>query len=186
MLGFEPRRPLDCVLVVDEGEDRLDGRLVVADRPQGQRHGLVHNLEHPAAGQLLVLHQRDVGLDAGGVAVHQEGDRAGRGEHGGLGVAEAMRPATGEHVVPDLPGRLMQIPRAGGVDRLDRVAVHLHHLEHRLAIGREALEGADRGGEFGARAIGSPVEDRRQGPAQPSSGGAVVGQAVGHQQAAEV
>src|ERR671911_393320 len=44
----------------------------------------------PAADQLLELHEREVGLDAGGVTVHQERDRPGGGEHGRLGVPVAV------------------------------------------------------------------------------------------------
>src|SRR5262249_37351130 len=40
--------------------------------------------------QLLVLDERDVRLDAGGVAVHHEGDGAGRGDDRRLGVADAV------------------------------------------------------------------------------------------------
>jgi hypothetical protein len=69
---------------------------------------------------------------------------------------------------------------------LDRVAVHLHHPQHRLAVGGEALEGAHRPGQLGARAVGRAMEDCRQGAAQAAAGVAVVGQPVGHQQAAEV
>ena len=66
---------------------------VVAQGSQGQRHRLVDDLQHPAAGQLLVLHQGDVRLDARRVAIHHEADRAGGGQHRGLGVAEAVAAA---------------------------------------------------------------------------------------------
>ncbi len=186
VLLLEPRRPFDCVVLVDIGQDSFDRRLVVAERPQGERHGLVDDLQHSAAGELLVLHQRDVGLDSRRVAVHQEADRAGRGEHGRLRVSVAVLAATREHVVPDLPGRVAEILRARRVDAVDGGAMHLHDVEHRLAIHGEALEGTDGRGEFGARAIRGTMEDRREGAAEPAAGIAVVGEPVGHQQAAEV
>ena len=47
-------------------------------------------LRKPLADQLLVLDQGDVGLDAGRIAIHHEGDRAGGSEDGGLRVAVAV------------------------------------------------------------------------------------------------
>ncbi len=61
----------------------------VAELDQRLRHGVVDDLDHAAADQLLVLHQRQIRLDAGGVAIHHEADGAGGREHGGLRVAEA-------------------------------------------------------------------------------------------------
>ena len=186
MLPLQAGGGLDRVVLVDEGQDALHRRLVVAERPQRQRHGLIHDLEHAAARELLVLHQRDVGFDAGGVTVHQERDRAGGGEHRGLSIAVAMLPTTGEHLVPHLAGGIVQILRARRVDLLDRIAVHLHHAEHWLPVGGEALERSHRRGELGAGAVGNPMQDRRNRPTEPAAGVAIVGEAVGHQQAAEI
>ena len=186
MLVPEAGGALDRVVLVDVGQHALDRRLVVAQRPQGERHRLIHDLQHATAGELLVLHQRDVGLDARRVAVHEEADGACRCEDRGLGVAIAVLAATGEHVVPDPPGGVVEIARARRIDLLDGAAVHLHHVEHRVAVGGETLERADRRGELGARAVGGTVEDRGERPAQPAARVAVVGDAVGHQQAAEV
>ena len=57
---------------------------------QRRLDALVGDLEVAAAGELLELDQREIGLDAGGVAIHQQPDGAGRGEQGGLGVAIAV------------------------------------------------------------------------------------------------
>ena len=59
-------------------------------RRSAARHRLVDDLQHAAAGEQLVFHQRDVGLDAGGVAIHEEADGAGGREHGDLRVAVAV------------------------------------------------------------------------------------------------
>ena len=80
------RRPADRV-----GDDVGDLLLVVAERAQGLGHGAVDDLEIAAAGELLELDQREVGLDAGGVAIHDEADGAGRRDHRDLRVAIAMR-----------------------------------------------------------------------------------------------
>jgi hypothetical protein len=57
---------------------------------------LVDDLEIAAAGELLELHQREVGLDAGGVAIHDEADRARGRDDRRLGVAIAVLLAEGE------------------------------------------------------------------------------------------
>ncbi len=56
----------------------------VAEPLECVRNALVHDLEVTATCELLELHQREVGLDAGRVAVHQKADRSGRRQHGGL------------------------------------------------------------------------------------------------------
>ncbi len=68
-------------------------------------HRLVDDLEVAAAGELLELHEREVGLDAGGVAVHQEPDGAGGREHGRLRVAVAVLLAQRTAEVPVLAPR---------------------------------------------------------------------------------
>ena len=82
------------------GHDLGDLGLAVAERAQRLRHGLVDDLEVAAAGELLELHQREVGLDAGGVAVHHQADGAGRRDHGGLRVAVAVLLAERQRACP--------------------------------------------------------------------------------------
>ena len=74
--------------------------LVVAERAQGLGHGAVDDLEIAAAGELLELDQREVGLDAGGVAIHDEADRARRRDDRDLRVAIPMLFAERERIVP--------------------------------------------------------------------------------------
>ncbi len=64
------------VYVAHDGVGLLVG---IAELEEGAGDGIVHDLDHAAAYQLLVLDQRQVGLDAGGVAVHHEADGAGGG-----------------------------------------------------------------------------------------------------------
>ena len=85
------------------GLDLGDLALAIAERAQRRGHRVVDDLEVAAAGELLELHQREIGLDAGGVAIHDEADRAGRRDHGGLRVAIAVLLAERERRVP---GRL--------------------------------------------------------------------------------
>ena len=71
----------------------------VAEPRQRRRHGAVDDLEVAAAGELLELHQREVGLDAGGVAIHHQADGAGRRDDGHLGVAVAVGFAQLDHAI---------------------------------------------------------------------------------------
>ena len=87
------------------GLDLGDLGFAVAERAQRLRHRAVDDLEVAAAGELLELHQREVGLDAGGVAIHHQADGAGRRDHGGLRVAVAVLLAERERVVPGAPWR---------------------------------------------------------------------------------
>ena len=63
----------------------------------------------PPPGEQFVFHQRDVGFDAGGVAVHEERDGAGRRQHGDLRVAIAMLPASLQRAVPAVARFFLQI-----------------------------------------------------------------------------
>ena len=90
VLWLEVRRTLDGLALVDVGEDLLDLLRAVAELAQGGRDGLVDDLDEALADELLVLDERDVGLDAGRIAIHHERDRAGGREHGHLGVAVAV------------------------------------------------------------------------------------------------
>src|SRR5262249_53082305 len=105
-------------------------------------------LYHAAADQLLVLHQRQVGLDAGGVTVHHEADSAGWRENGDLRVAVAVILTVVERLVPAVAGsfdELRKLRDGGGygpaalvTDIVDRSAMHADHVEERLAIHIEA------------------------------------------------
>ena len=104
----------DRVFLGNVGQDRLDLRLVVAKRFQRQRHRLIDDLQHAAAGELLVLHQRDIRLDAGRVAIHQEADRAGRSQHRGLGIAETVDFAPASTSSHTFRGRSLDTPGTQG------------------------------------------------------------------------
>jgi hypothetical protein len=84
--------------------------LAIAERGQRLGHAAVDDLEIAAAGQLLELDQGEVGLDAGGVAIHHQADGAGGRDHGGLGIAEAMGLAERQRLVPGALGGLAPAP----------------------------------------------------------------------------
>ena len=85
---------------VDVGDDGLDVGVGVAELEERAGDGVVDDLDHAAADELLVLDEGEVGLDAGGVAVHHEADGAGGREDGDLGVAVAVLLAVGEGLIP--------------------------------------------------------------------------------------
>ena len=92
------------------GDDLGDLRLVVAERAQRLGDGAVDDLEIAAAGELLELHQREVGLDAGRVAIHHEADRAGRGDDGDLRVAVAVLSPSSSASLPRARARRRRAP----------------------------------------------------------------------------
>ena len=102
--------------------DLGDLAFAVAERAKCGRHRLVDDLQVAAAGELLELHQREIRLDAGGVAIHHEANGAGRRDHGGLRVAEAVGFAERKRVVPGLRRMRDDVGlRAGGVVERHRV-----------------------------------------------------------------
>ncbi|MBV6489794.1 MAG: hypothetical protein CNCCGFBP_00168 [Fimbriimonadaceae bacterium] len=92
--------------------DILDLLLAVTEPSQRGRDGLVDDLEVAPSRQLLELDEREIGLDAGGVAIHQEPDGSRRSEHGHLGVAEPVSIAQRGSAVPRLTGCLEHVRRA--------------------------------------------------------------------------
>ena len=181
-------RPFDRLVLVDVVDDGVDLRLAVPELPERHRHGLVDDLHQPAADQLLVLDQRDVGLDARRIAVHHEPDRTGRREHGRLRVPESELLADLDGVVPRGLRRLIQIGRdVARVDVAQRVAVLPHDAEERVAVllvpgERTAVVASDPR----RLRVGFAGHQRRQRRRHVAAGVAVVRQAARHQQRAEV
>ena len=136
VLWLEVRRALDGLVLGQVGEDLVDLFRAVAELAQGRRDGLVDDLEEALADELLVLDERDVRLDPGRIAIHHEGDRAGRGEDGDLGVPVAVGLAELERLVVDGAGRGDHVLRDGlvGRDQVGGVAVLVDDPQERLAV----------------------------------------------------
>src|SRR3984893_9086257 len=131
----ELRRALDSVVLIEVLDDFLDLFGIVADALERARDRLVDDFQHPAADQLFVFHQRDVGLDAGGIAIHHERDGAGRGDDGCLRIAISRGLAKTQRLVPRLARRAQQIERhIRRVELVSMTAMTLDDLEHGLAI----------------------------------------------------
>src|SRR5215472_4820382 len=92
-------------VALDGGD--LDG--VVAECGERLRHRMVDDLEIAAAGELFEFDQREIGLDAGGVAIHDQADRAGGRDDRRLGIAEAVLFAERQRGVPTLSRRRYQL-----------------------------------------------------------------------------
>ena len=135
VLVLQARRPLNGLLLVDVLEDR--GNLLSAVAELGERlwDRLVDDLEEAFADELLVLDERDVWLNARGVAIHHEGDRPGWGEHAHLCVAIAVHRAELKRSVPRIRCRLGEILRQRcRWDLVRGVAVLADHAEERLLV----------------------------------------------------
>ena len=188
VLLLQPRRALDGLVLVDVGHDLLDGLLVVPQLLERGRHGVVDHLQHAAADQALVLDQRDVGLDAGGVAVHHEADGARGGQHRRLRVAVAEHLAAVHGGVPLVAGGLKQVlvVHAAVGDVLRRAAVAADDAVHGLGVRLVALKGTHALGQARAHGIRAAGHERRDGRRVAAALIAVVRQPVAHEQRAQV
>ena len=191
---------LDGVVLLNVRDDGGDLAVTVAEAIECFGHSAIYELQHAATGEQFVLHQGDVGFHASSVAVHEEGDRSSRREHGDLRVAIAMLPAFGESAVPGAEGFLLEIVElAAGLNGFHGVAVLLHHAERGFDVvlrDRLAHAGATRvlvtlkgthvRRDVGALLIGFTRHDGRDGAGERTAFVAVVSQAVAHDERAEV
>ena len=137
VLIAKPRSTLDRAPLLDVGGDRACLGLRVPESSQRGRNGPVDELQHPAAHELLVLHERDVRLDTGGVAVEHEADRPGGGEQAHLGVAVSVIGAKRQGVVPRLARGGEQARRDELVaDPVGELAMHVDDAVVRILVPR--------------------------------------------------
>ena len=148
----------------------------VAERAQGFRHRLVDDFEVAAAGEFLEFNEREIGLDAGRVAIHHEADGAGRRDDGRLGIAIAMLLTEFEGAVP---GPSRRVAKAsvfeGGVVQRHRCNGELfiklclavrgapmvaHDAQHVVGVRLVTRERPEFGGHLGARRVGNAGHDR--------------------------
>ena len=184
------------------GLDLGDLAFGITERTQGIGNSAVDDLEVAATGKLLELHQREVGFDAGRVAIHHEADRAGRRDNGGLGVAVAVLFAEFQRLVPGGSGVGDEVLiRAIGMDEGNRVdrqafitigqtmggaAVVADDAQHVVAVRRKAGEGAKLAGHFSRGGVGNARHDRGQRTGNGAAFVAVIGNARRHQEAADI
>ena len=83
------------------GGNGVDLGLRISECAQSRRNGPVDDFEIAAAGKPLEFDEREIRFDPRRVAIHEEANRAGRGDGGDLRVAIAMPVAHGESLFPD-------------------------------------------------------------------------------------
>ena len=201
-LVVDPGRALERAVADGIADHVLDLGLAIAQGAERLRHRVVDDPEIAAAGERLELHQREVGLDAGGVAVHHQADGAGRRDHRGLGVAVAMKLAGLQRAVPCPSGRRDQlgVGTRSGVQRHRAhrkpfvvlvfapggAAVVANDAQHRLAVVCESGERAQLFRHFRRGGVGRAGHERGDRGGERAALVAVIGQARGHQEAADV
>src|SRR6266511_4460375 len=182
------------------GDDAFDFLSAIAQAFEGLGHGAVHNFQHAAAGEQLVFHQSNVRLDARGVAVHQERNRARGGEHGDLRVAIADLFAAGERALPAGTGLLLQVIEIfARMDVFHGVAVEPDHPQYGLEVvlperlgdvGTARIvaagEGSENCGDRGPLLICVAGHGRRDGASQRAAWIRIVRQTVTHDERAEI
>ncbi len=187
VLGRHVGRTDDRHVLVDVGDDVVDLVRAVAELGQRPWHRLVDDRHRAAADQLLRLDEAQIGLHSRGVAVHEQADGPRRRQHRGLRVAHAVGLGQVDRLVPGLLRRREQL---GGhdvlVDACRLRLVHAQHVEHRLAVLVVAGEGSHAGRRAGGGGVGVARQQRRDGGRPRPPGVGVVGQALRHQQRAEV
>ena len=148
MLRLDAGRALNGSGGVNVADDRIDLVVVVAELEERSGNRVVDDLDHAAADELLVLDEREVRFDAGGVAIHHEADGAGGREYGGLRVAISVAFAVDESHIPAFAAGINEgfelrhdegiAAEARFADVVDFGAMHTNDIEKRLAIDVEA------------------------------------------------
>ncbi len=147
MIVLDVRRAFDGAGGVDVADDGVGLLVRVSELEERGGHSVVYDLNHASADQLLVLNQRQIGLDASCIAVHHETDGAGGGEDCDLGVSVAVLFAVGEGFVPALFAGF--VDGTGDVRFVDAVhgrAVHADYVEEWLAV--DVPAGASSAGHY--------------------------------------
>src|SRR6185312_13113752 len=135
VLRPQSRRALNRAGGIDVADDGLHLLRRIAEPHERLGHRLVHDLDHAAAHQLLVLHERQIGFNAGRIAIHHEADRAGRRDHRDLTVAVSEFLT---RLIGFFPDFLRAAVHVGGniavIDAAHRIAVHADYFEERLDV----------------------------------------------------
>src|SRR5215471_10086935 len=74
----------DRAIVIDEFDNGFHRWIVISEFLERGGDRVIHNLDGAATDEFLVLDQRQIRFDTGGIAIHHESDRTGRSEHRSL------------------------------------------------------------------------------------------------------
>ena len=108
---LDVRRAFDGFVLVDVFYDLLDLLDVVSQSFERAGYGVVDDFQKTAPHELLVLDERDIRLDSGGVAIHHERDGTGGREHGNLRVFHSIFFGFTASLIPGFSGRRQKIER---------------------------------------------------------------------------
>src|SRR6185369_7321139 len=208
MLVLDMRRAFDGSGGVDEADDGVALVFGVAELEERRWNRLIDDLDHSAADQLFEFNEREIGFDAGGIAIHHEADGSGGGQYGDLRVAVSVLFAVSESLIPTVARGIEEfLGNVAAVDVVDRSAMHADDVEEGFAIDVEAgaratwsslfaillLESFSGGRKRGALLgnlrrleIGLSAHDGRERGGIVASGIGVVRQASGHEKSTEV
>ena len=198
----DPRRIADGAVADRVGDDLFDLGRAIAEVFQGGGDRAVDDLEITAARELLELDQRKVRLDPRGVAIHDQTDRSGWRDDGGLGVAIAVQFTKAQCLVPAgfrqfdqrAVGAVGVIQRDGW-DRQRLIgdligigggAVVADDAQHMLGVALISREGPEFAGHLGRGRIGDARHDCGERTGQCPALIAVIAIAHVHQQPADV
>ena len=101
---IDTRRVAERSMTHSIADDLFDFIAAVALFGQCGRHRSVDDLEVATPRKFLELHQSEIWFDPCGVAIHDQTNRAGWGNHRGLRVAIAVFLAQGDGCIPALFG----------------------------------------------------------------------------------
>ena len=200
--GIHARRAMQTAMANRIGHHLVDLGRAITQLGQRHRHQVVDDFEIAAARQFLEFNNGEIGFDPGGIAIHHQTDGPGRRDYRRLGVAIAVFFAQSQSLVPGRPRRRHQglVGAVGAVQRhrrhgqalipgglaQRRPAMIADHPKHVVAVFREAREGAKFAGHFRRGGVGHAGHQSGNRPAKLAPLLAVVGQAAGHQQAADI
>ena len=139
MFVFQRGRTFNGAGGINMRDDEFHFLGCIAEFDERGRNSVVDDLDDAAANQLLVFDESEIGLNAGGVAIHHEPDGAGGRDDGGLRVAITGALAEFVGVAPTLIGGAEESGRnALSIHAVNRFPVHADHIEKRLLIYRGA------------------------------------------------
>ena len=161
IVRFQVRGSLNGIVLLDRGQDGADVRFRITEILERLRHDRVHHLDHAAAHQPFIAHERDLGLDAGRIAIHEERNGAGRRDHRDLRVLESMLPPRLKGFIPGNARLRHEVVRHAFLRYFpSRRAVHIDDVQKRLTVLLVEREGAELSGDCRGLAVGHAGHER--------------------------
>ena len=161
--------------------------VTIAESTQRSRHCLVDDTHCAAADKLLHLHEAKIRLYTSRIAVHHEPNGACWRQHARLAVSHAVELTEFYCFIPRCCSGVQEIfGHKACVDVIHCLTVHTKHLEHVIAVFMEAREWTNLARHLCACRIAVTRQDSSDGSSLCSTLCAIIRQALGHQECAEV